>query len=514
MIDLYAPGAYARTAGGNLERPDDQKQAVDWIAWSINPDNGGNGGTAVWETCRNLWDAKGIQHFPWMHVRSMEHLLRLISVGEAKNSPAIGFNVENIVEDGISLQEMGGHLLDFWVNRYEKPVHMATLAWVQNGQGWQYVDFAVAALEIFPDEQVIYPGGKYNELITDQCIEHAFKEGLKKVTLMLKTKNAALSDYGKHAAYCGSLYTADDIEPSASGWKRWTKTTPCIRSKPPIPPEAPMLSVTRFPYTGPCYGPNTSPGPTLNRATVKGLKRAMIRLRYLDQPLGSETDDFGLELEEAMKTWYREEGGLGQFTGYGKTSWTMLRSARLTQGPNKGTYAMDSKALAYVKEDALTKCYPHPAGISGVFVGQGPHQTDGLPGVNIAIDFMAPGGTPVLAVENAQIVKLSGHDPKLGVIDPPGVFGWTIYYDTPAGYSYFSTHYGKVFVTVGQHVDCGQKIAEVGHWPGDPGRSHTHLGVTSSKGRADATKRILEITQAKKVTVRAFPTGMSLPFWG
>ena len=33
-----------------------------------------------------------------------------------------------------------------------KEVHIATLPWVQNGQGWQHVDFCTLALEMFPKE--------------------------------------------------------------------------------------------------------------------------------------------------------------------------------------------------------------------------------------------------------------------------------------------------------------------------------------------------------------------------
>lgn len=216
----------ARTAGGNNEIPDFQKQAVKWIAWSLNADNGGGGGTAVWDKARAKWDAAGIQNFPWLHCRSMADLQRLISVGEAKNSPAIGANIEDVVGDKLSLQEVGGYLLDFWVNRYEKPVHMATLDWVQNGQGWNYVSFAVAALEIFPGEGNLKNG--YNATVVQQCIDHAFSEGLEKVTLMFKTKDLSPATYGAQWPICHSLYTADDIPPTQAGWAAWVAPSPCI----------------------------------------------------------------------------------------------------------------------------------------------------------------------------------------------------------------------------------------------------------------------------------------------
>lgn len=259
------------------------------------------------------------------------------------------------------------------------------------------------------------------------------------------------------------------------------------------------ISITKFPYTGPLFGPSHAEPASKNRATVKGLKRAMMRLDYLEGDLGSETDDFGAELERAMKVWFKEEYGV-KWTYYGLGSWRGLRQAKLHQGPNKGQFAMDAKALAYVREDALRICYPHPAGHEGVFVGQGLHQTSGIPG-NWAIDFMAPGGTPVLAVENATVTRLSGRSPSDGASQSIGIFGWSIYYETSAGVRYFSTHYGRRNVLLGARIDVGQKIGEVGGWPGDPGRSHTHLGCTHPNGQAAAKAKIVEVSHAKKVTV-------------
>ena len=217
LLDLTLPGAYARAGGGNQEIPDIQKQVVSWIAWSINADNGGGGGMAVWEKAIGKWNAAGLANFPWMHVRSMGDLERLVSVGEAKNAPAIGVNIEDIVGDKLSLQEIGGYLLDFWVNRYEKPVHMPTLCWVQNGQGWQYVGFAICALEMFYDE---VPACRD----VSGCVKHALDEGFSTVTLMFKTKLPP-SEYD--LSVCHSLYTSDDITPTLAAWLPWKGPSPC-----------------------------------------------------------------------------------------------------------------------------------------------------------------------------------------------------------------------------------------------------------------------------------------------
>lgn len=210
---------------------------MTWIAWSINSDNGGGGSVAVWDKARSLWDGAGIQNFPWLHCRSITDVERLVSVGESEGSPAIGPNIENVVADKLSLQEVGGYLLDFWVNPYEKPVHLATLAWVQNGQGWQHLSFAVAALEFFPDEQAIWPGGVYSQKIADDCIKHAFDEGLTKVTTMLKTKGYVPAQYGDSFTVCHSLYTSDDIPPTQAGWAAWKPVSPCKRlaKETPVP---------------------------------------------------------------------------------------------------------------------------------------------------------------------------------------------------------------------------------------------------------------------------------------
>jgi hypothetical protein len=492
VTDLFDTGTLLRRPGGNVELPAEQKAAgIEWATLNVGGDVGRD--PTVWDKQRGLYRLHGIPHGPWMHVRSMADLTYLIDVAHDWNAALVGPNVEDVVTDKLSLQEIGGYLLDFWVGPTNgKPVHMPTLPWVQNAQGWQHVAFATLALEMFPLEG---QGQMYLDNY-QACIDHAFAEGARKVTLLFSTTSPR-SVY-PNVAHC--LYTADNV----TNWSDWKDTVPQPVPLPPVPPPPPppevptMLSVTRFPFTGPLYGPSHSAGPTLNRASVKGLKRAMIRLDYLQAPLGSETDDFGPALEEAFKKWWRAEGGAGAWSAYGRGSWTLLRGAKVTSGPNAGKYAMDAKALAYVREDALTRCYPHPAGAPGTFVGQGLHVTAGLAG-NWAIDFMAPGGTKVLSVENAKIVRLSGSDPSGGAQQSIGIFGWSIHYETPEGFRYFSTHYGTRCVVEGQRVDCGQVVGTVGSWPGDPGRSHTHLGVTSPFGEASAKKRITEISQAKKV---------------
>jgi hypothetical protein len=265
VIDLFAPGAYARRPGGNLERPLDQRLVVDWIAWNIGVDPGVEGNPGVWDECRRLWNSAGIQHFPWLHCRSLDDIGFLIDVGGQYGSPAIGLNIEDVVKDALDLDEVAGLVQDFWVNRYGKPVHMATLPWVQNQQGWHHLAFCVAALEIMPDEQTnIFPNG-YDPEIVEDCIYHAFAEGLEKVTLMFKTKPPhSRAEYGNEFDYCHSLYTADDITPSREGWLAWVSTLlPCKKPKKeeqPVPP--PQKEWYEKPYiNGAPVGPDKLPRP-------------------------------------------------------------------------------------------------------------------------------------------------------------------------------------------------------------------------------------------------------------
>lgn len=259
-----------------------------------------------------------------------------------------------------------------------------------------------------------------------------------------------------------------------------------------------MLTVAQFPYTGPCYGPpGTSTKPqTLNYATVKGLKRALIRLDLLDVELGEETDDYGAPMKAAMKK-FQKRNGLTQSGNYGRGEYAELRYEKLKDGPHRGEYALDQLARQYVKEDVLKMCYPHPD-VDGVFVGQGLHQTTGIDG-NWAIDFMAPGGTPVLAPERMTVTRYSGHDPSNWPSNGAGIWGWSMYCVTPSNYAWFFTHMSTRTARVGQTVEVGQQLGVCGKWPGDSGRSHTHGGCSSPRGTTDAKNHVIAVSKAPKL---------------
>jgi murein DD-endopeptidase MepM/ murein hydrolase activator NlpD len=133
-----------------------------------------------------------------------------------------------------------------------------------------------------------------------------------------------------------------------------------------------------------------------------------------------------------------------------------------------------------------------------VIVG-GLHPTAGVPR-NWAIDFVCHAGLGICAPEAATVTRFSGHDPSDDTADRTGVYGWTTYLTTPAGYVYFITHQGRRYPTlrVGDHVRAGDLIGFVGDQRYRP--DHAHVGVTSPKSEADAKARITAVSKAPRVS--------------
>lgn len=264
-----------------------------------------------------------------------------------------------------------------------------------------------------------------------------------------------------------------------------------------------MLTAEQFPYTGP-YGSTRSKfkskGPT-----VKALRRMCWRLGLL--PATSiASDEWTNDLTVALSKW--DPGR----SGYALGRWEKARSTRVPKGlPHAGEYALDTVACALVVVEAhgtpkpLELVYLHPAGVPSS-ICQGLHPTEGLPG-NWAEDFCAPGGTTILAPFAGTITKLSGHDPKTGTWGPNGpsssgdIFGWSTYLTRADGVYLYVTHEGSRLVSEGQKVTVAQPIATVGHWPHDEGRSHSHAGITSPRGQADAKRIIQAIAAAPRVAL-------------
>jgi murein DD-endopeptidase MepM/ murein hydrolase activator NlpD len=155
-----------------------------------------------------------------------------------------------------------------------------------------------------------------------------------------------------------------------------------------------------------------------------------------------------------------------------------------------------------LKASAQTLVYPI-AGSFNVLEG-GLHCTAPCTGTtkgNWSIDFICKAGLGIVAVEAATITRFSGNDPSDDAADAEGVYGWSTWYRSSSGlYTYFATHQGRRYpsLRVGDRVEAGDLIGYVGdqRYRAD----HLHLGVTSSKGEADAKARIQAVANAARVS--------------
>ena len=238
-------------------------------------------------------------------------------------------------------------------------------------------------------------------------------------------------------------------------------------------------------------------------ADVKACKRAAARAGFPKMKLAGITDVYTAADVANIKL-FQTANGLDHDGKIGNDTFAALLphmdalALEMYSSFDVAAAAARAAATAFVTTGLA---YPHPLGTGGTFISGGVpgglHPTRGLGG-NFALDFMAPGGTQVLAPEAGTILKLSGHDPSQGVIGPD-IFGFNIYIHTAAGVIYFATHLGDRAVGLNEAVQPGDVIGHVGHWPNDPGRSHTHLGVTHPGGEAQAKQHICAVAAAPHV---------------
>lgn len=317
MIDLFQPGAYFRCPGGNVENVDDHAPVIRWAGYNIGGDPCVNRSPDVWSTFRAKHEQKGIETFPWIHCRTLADVTFLCQTAVAHGAEAIGLNLEDVQNDftqqGVPLSEVEKVVAANW----NGPIHLASLPWLQNGQGWSVFARAVFALEIMADEQNIFPGDMPSDGIIADCVEHAFVEGATQITLMLKTKGYQPNAYGQSWSICHSLFTGDDITPTTEAWKQWVQAQPCVRVEEEdgdVPPDPDEKQWYEKPYlTGPAKGPATLPRilypPSAGKGTFTGedvmaFKRAISRAGRL-KPWSPST----------WSQTYGEEFALGKGTG-------------------------------------------------------------------------------------------------------------------------------------------------------------------------------------------------------
>lgn len=127
--------------------------------------------------------------------------------------------------------------------------------------------------------------------------------------------------------------------------------------------------------------------------------------------------------------------------------------------------------------DRNTVVCPIPAGYPKKIAPPGVHATDGLKGYP-AMDFMAPAGTPVLAVVDGKIRRWSGSDPANGPVgNIHGPFGFSIYLAGSSGSDFYYTHLGTRRRSPGQPVRAGDIVGTIGNYARWGGANHAHIGV-------------------------------------
>lgn len=151
-----------------------------------------------------------------------------------------------------------------------------------------------------------------------------------------------------------------------------------------------------------------------------------------------------------------------------------------------------------------------PAGVPLSLIGRPGHgthnQSDWQSGN--AVDIAAPPGTPLVAIEDGVITRVSGQDASQGTrVTATGkkIYGYGV---TLAGTTdtYYYAHVNEVVVFPGQQVKAGQVIAAISPWPG--GAPHLHLGVRNGDpALAAGAPRITSVEPAtpKRVAKRATP---------
>lgn len=118
-----------------------------------------------------------------------------------------------------------------------------------------------------------------------------------------------------------------------------------------------MLTINQCPYTGPYASSATkfdSEGPT-----VVALKRAMGRMKYMEWKGTEYTDRWpaGQALDKGFRK-FQLDCDLPADGVYGQQAWKHLRAAKVTEGPNKGEYALDKLALKLIRDEWEEKNVP------------------------------------------------------------------------------------------------------------------------------------------------------------
>jgi len=132
--------------------------------------------------------------------------------------------------------------------------------------------------------------------------------------------------------------------------------------------------------------------------------------------------------------------------------------------------ANDSPGKIKMAGTGYASWVPGRTGVGGL------HPTSGLPGYTARDVFGRP-GTGVFSPVNGTVIKVSGHDPKLGAVEGAGgPLGWSVYIKDDHGHTWYVTHLGTRPVKVGEKISRGMKIGTIANYDKYGRKSHAHVG--------------------------------------
>lgn len=203
--------------GGDKEHPEAWGDVIEWGALNIGAEASAD---PNWIRQRQLMAGAGVAAFPWLHVRSMGDLDRLLDFADRWGTRYAGVNIEDVVSDNLSVPAIAARL-----QRWGGNALIITLPWVANGQGWSSLSAYPFALEYFPFDMSWNPiFDDMNVLVAHACAEIGDDA---KITFMYGTYPSEIanpSKYNLNVAH--SFYPGDSIGTTVAEWDEWQHNGP------------------------------------------------------------------------------------------------------------------------------------------------------------------------------------------------------------------------------------------------------------------------------------------------
>ena len=212
-MDLFeTTGVLWIAPGGNNEHPEAWGDVIEWGALNIGSEAAHD---PNWIRQRNLMDSVSVVAMPWLHVRSMADLDRLLATADRWGTRYAGVNIEDVVSDNLSVPAIGARLEEWGGNAL-----IITLPWVANGQGWEALADYPFALEYFPYDPV------WNPIFDNQAVlvSHACNEIGQdaKITFLYGTYPGGIASPARYdLKVAHSFYTGEDIGTTEQQWDLW-----------------------------------------------------------------------------------------------------------------------------------------------------------------------------------------------------------------------------------------------------------------------------------------------------